>query len=185
VVERDVTFKILIMNSTDLFSFLSENAPEDDHDEQDILETVPSPFPTKSAHKRKAESPTRDVDFPVYAPQNGDAADHGVENEPGPSVYKKPRMEETLSAKSTHKRRAELSAGDEDINDPGPSVPKKARVASPKPMVLDDFETEAKREVAASAGLTGSVDTGTRLELKHQVRSYYVLHRVLIPNGVL
>jgi ATP-dependent RNA helicase DOB1 len=43
-------------------------------------------------------------------------------------------------------------------------------------MVLDDFETEAKREVAASAGLTGSVDIGTRLEIRHQVRYYYVLH---------
>ena len=59
---------------------------------------------------------------------------------------------------------------DDDIdNEPGPSTLKKARISSPKPVVLDDFETEAKREVAASAGLTGSVDAGTRLELKHQV----------------
>ncbi|KAJ3760892.1 rRNA-processing arch domain-containing protein [Lentinula raphanica] len=46
----------------------------------------------------------------------------------------------------------------------------------PNPVVLDDFETEAKREVAASAGLTGGVETGSRLELKHQVR-----HQVAVP----
>ena len=53
----------------------------------------------------------------------------------------------------------------------GPSSSKKQRLSSPKPVVLDDFETEAKREVAASAGLTGSVESGSRLELRHQVRS--------------
>lgn len=58
---------------------------------------------------------------------------------------------------------------EDDLNEPGPSTPKKPRLSSPKPIVLDDFETEAKREVAASAGLTGSVDSGSRLELKHQV----------------
>ena len=49
------------------------------------------------------------------------------------------------------------------------SAPKKQRLSSPKPVVLDDFETEAKREVATSAGLTGAAETGSRLELKHQV----------------
>ncbi|GLB41080.1 putative DSHCT [Lyophyllum shimeji] len=61
-------------------------------------------------------------------------------------------------------------------NEPGPS--KKPRLASPKPTVLDDFETEAKREVAASAGLDGAADPGTRLELRHQVR-----HQVAVPPG--
>jgi ATP-dependent RNA helicase DOB1 len=38
-------------------------------------------------------------------------------------------------------------------------------------MVVDEFETEAKREVAASVGLTGATETaGSRLELRHQVR---------------
>ena len=46
---------------------------------------------------------------------------------------------------------------------------KKQRLSSPKPVVLDDFETEGKREVAISAGLTGAAETGSRLELKHQV----------------
>jgi len=47
---------------------------------------------------------------------------------------------------------------------------KRARLRSPGPVVLDDFETEAKREVTASAGLTGTTtEVGSRLELRHQV----------------
>lgn len=46
---------------------------------------------------------------------------------------------------------------------------KKSRVSSPVPVVVDEFETEAKREMAASGGLTGSVEAGSRLELRHQV----------------
>jgi ATP-dependent RNA helicase DOB1 len=46
---------------------------------------------------------------------------------------------------------------------------KKPRRSSPHPIVLDDFETEAKREIEASAGLTGTAEAGTRLELRHQV----------------
>ncbi|KAH9832009.1 antiviral helicase [Rhodofomes roseus] len=59
----------------------------------------------------------------------------------------------------------------------GPPM-KKPRVASPKPMVVDEVEIEARREVAASAGLTGSTEAGSRLELKHQVR-----HQVAVPPG--
>ncbi|EKM75469.1 hypothetical protein AGABI1DRAFT_46451 [Agaricus bisporus var. burnettii JB137-S8] len=52
-------------------------------------------------------------------------------------------------------------------------------MGSPKPIVLDDFETEAKREIAASAGLTGTTtEAGSRLELRHQVR-----HQVAVPPG--
>ena len=57
-------------------------------------------------------------------------------------------------------------------SEPGPSAQKKLRIASPKPVVVDEFETEAKREVAASAGLTGGVEAGSRLELRHQVRLF-------------
>ncbi|KAI0036405.1 antiviral helicase [Vararia minispora EC-137] len=63
---------------------------------------------------------------------------------------------------------------------------KKARVTEPssaqepEPVVLDDFEAEARREVAASAGLTGAADAGagSKLELRHQVR-----HQVAVPTG--
>lgn len=58
--------------------------------------------------------------------------------------------------------------------------PKRARMSEsvPEPVVVDEFETEAKREVAASAGLTGAVEAGSRLELRHQVR-----HQVAVPPG--
>lgn len=57
-------------------------------------------------------------------------------------------------------------------NEPGPSKPKKERRASPSaPLVVDEVEIEAKREVAASAGLQGAVEAGARLELRHQVRT--------------
>lgn len=81
------------------------------------------------------------------------------------------------SPKSLQKRKADsvlpstsAQPGEEDLsNGAGPSAPKKPRISSPKPVVLDDFETEAKREVAASAGLTGAAEAGSRLELRHQV----------------
>ena len=44
-----------------------------------------------------------------------------------------------------------------------------APTSSAPAVVVDEFETEAKREVAASAGLTGATETaGSRLELRHQ-----------------
>ncbi|KAI9570876.1 rRNA-processing arch domain-containing protein [Boletus coccyginus] len=55
---------------------------------------------------------------------------------------------------------------------------KRLRAASPVPVVVDEFQTEAKREMAASGGLTGPVEEGSRLELRHQVR-----HQVVIPPG--
>ncbi|KAI0360780.1 antiviral helicase [Trametes cingulata] len=63
-------------------------------------------------------------------------------------------------------------------NEAGPSEPKKPRLASPNPVVVDEVEIEAKREVAASSGLTGAVEAGSRLELRHQVR-----HQVAVPPG--
>jgi ATP-dependent RNA helicase DOB1 len=41
-------------------------------------------------------------------------------------------------------------------------------------VLVDEFETEAKREVAASAGLTGATETaGSRLELRYQARLHW------------
>jgi ATP-dependent RNA helicase DOB1 len=73
-----------------------------------------------------------------------------------------------------HKRK-QISAPDQvDLTDQDSQLAwrgssKKPRVSSPNPIVLDDFETEAKREIEASAGLTGTAEAGTRLELRHQV----------------
>lgn len=46
---------------------------------------------------------------------------------------------------------------------------KRQRVFSSEAVLVDEFEREAKREVPASAGLTGTVEVGQRLELRHQV----------------
>lgn len=53
--------------------------------------------------------------------------------------------------------------------EPAERPAKRSRVASPVPVVVDEFQTEAKRELAASGGLTGAVEEGSRLELRHQV----------------
>jgi ATP-dependent RNA helicase DOB1 len=83
---------------------------------------------------------------------------------------------------------------------PGPEVRKKSRPQSPPledgppvkrkrleiasisapAVVVDEFETEAKREVAASAGLTGATETaGSRLELRHQARLHWLFLELL------
>ncbi|KAF8581458.1 antiviral helicase [Ramaria rubella] len=85
-------------------------------------------------------------------------------------------------ALETSRSNGSTSATITQIHDSEPEdaepVPKKPRLASPKPVVVDEFQTEAKREVAASAGLTGTVEAGQRLELRHQVR-----HQVAVPPG--
>ncbi|KAF9524948.1 antiviral helicase [Crepidotus variabilis] len=98
--------------------------------------------------------------------------------------------QEAMEVESTPlplKRKANTPPTDVMDNEPvseqdaseGGAVPlKKPRLSSPKPVVLDDFETVAKREVEASGGLTGTVEAGTRLELRHQVR-----HQVAVPPG--
>jgi ATP-dependent RNA helicase DOB1 len=60
-------------------------------------------------------------------------------------------------------------SGENEIGSPSH---KKQRFASPAPIVLDEVEVEAKREVKVSAGLMGAEteEAGSRLELKHQAR---------------
>ncbi|KAI0366011.1 antiviral helicase [Pilatotrama ljubarskyi] len=96
-------------------------------------------------------------------------------------------LEASAANGSTRKRKAASPSQPKDsastpeqsiTNEAGPSEPKKPRLASPNPMVVDEVEIEAKREVAASAGLTGAVEAGSRLELRHQVR-----HQVAVPPG--
>ena len=92
---------------------------------------------------------------------------------------------ETNEANGLRKRKAEDELDDADASikqedADGDHTPKRPRTsdATPAPVVVDEFETEAKREVAASAGLTGAVEAGSRLELRHQVR-----HQVAVPPG--
>ncbi|PPQ99955.1 hypothetical protein CVT24_009534 [Panaeolus cyanescens] len=82
------------------------------------------------------------------------------------------------SKNSLEKRKAVDETVDDISPANGSNEPKRPRIGSPQPVVLDDFETEAKREVEASAGLTGTVEEGSRLELRHQVR-----HQVAVPPG--
>jgi ATP-dependent RNA helicase DOB1 len=86
--------------------------------------------------------------------QGGDDSDH---DEP---------MDIETNPPAISKRKVDVGSDEENLQ---VSAWKKQRLSSPKPVVLDDFETEAKREVATSAGLTGAAETGSRLELKHQV----------------
>lgn len=88
--------------------------------------------------------------------QGGDDSDH---DEP---------MDIETDPPAINKRKVDILLGPDEEN-LQVSTSKKQRISSPKPVVLDDFETEAKREVATSAGLTGAAETGSRLELKHQV----------------
>jgi ATP-dependent RNA helicase DOB1 len=62
------------------------------------------------------------------------------------------------------------------LEDGPPAKRKRLDIASTSApaVVVDEFETEAKREVAASAGLTGATETaGSRLELRYQARLHW------------
>ncbi|KAJ8093258.1 ATP-dependent RNA helicase mtr4 [Marasmius tenuissimus] len=68
--------------------------------------------------------------------------------------------------------------GDHPQSPPPLKKQKKEPTPPPNPVITDDLEIEAKREVEASAGLQGGVEAGSRLELRHQVR-----HQVAVPPG--
>ncbi|KAJ7594571.1 rRNA-processing arch domain-containing protein [Mycena floridula] len=88
-----------------------------------------------------------------------------------------------VAASAAPKRKASpkpiVQQEEQDEREPSP---KRARFDAPtaelNPLLLDDFETEAKREISASAGLTGAAETNSKLELRHQVR-----HQVAVPPG--
>ncbi|KAF5366548.1 hypothetical protein D9758_008994 [Tetrapyrgos nigripes] len=82
-------------------------------------------------------------------------------------------------SKADHKVRNDHDTSKDEPTSPRPAKkPRTEEAPAPNPVVLDDFETEAKREVVASAGLTDGVEAGSRLELRHQVR-----HQVAVPPG--
>jgi hypothetical protein len=111
------------------------------------------------------------MDQDLFSFLDGDAAqDESMQVDP-PTAPSKQRKRKANSPKPPP------TAANQSGNELEPSPTKRPRVEAPNPLVLDDFETEAKREVAASAGLTGStVESGTRLELRHQVRFYLAYH---------
>ncbi|KAF9269818.1 antiviral helicase [Marasmius fiardii PR-910] len=85
---------------------------------------------------------------------------------------------EPLAKKRKADEKVEDSTQSNALSPPPSKKQKKESIPPPNPVVTDDFETEAKREVEASAGLQGGVEAGSRLELRHQVR-----HQVAVPPG--
>ena len=102
-----------------------------------------------------------------------------------------PRTELVHASTSSNKRSLTPSELKLRIKSPPPSPPledgppsKRKRLdiasASVPAVVVDEFETEAKREVAASAGLTGATETaGSRLELRYQARLHCLFLELL------
>ncbi len=66
---------------------------------------------------------------------------------------------------------------------------KRTKIVDPTPIVLDEFETEAQREVEANAGLTGAeVTAGQKISLSHQVSPvlsffYVAVIEIWCPSG--
>lgn len=134
------------------------------------------------------------MDKDLFSFLDGDAGqDDGMHAEPAEITSAPPKQRKR---KANSPQPVGQNPAIQNGNEPGPSSPKRPRVDAQNPVVLDDFETEAKREVAASAGLTGSSVEGTRLELRHQVRRpgclilcryslsvSQVRHQVAVPPG--
>jgi hypothetical protein len=110
-----------------------------------------------------------------------DSADLFSFLEQAPDALEKDLDEVDMSEVPTRKRKASTSveqpvqngepshSGENGFNSPSH---KKQRYDSPAPIVLDEVEVEAKREVKVSAGLMSAEtdETGSRLELRHQAR---------------
>lgn len=101
--------------------------------------------------------------------------------EKAPDALEKDLDDVNMVEVPTRKRKASPAA-EQPVQNGEPSYPdgngvgspshKKQRFASPAPIVLDEVEVEAKREVKVSAGLMSAEadEVGSRLELKHQAR---------------
>lgn len=135
---------------------------------------------------------TADHTFPTHAPSppdsdnflpTMDSTDLFSFLEQAPDALVKDLDEVDVSDVPTRKRKVSTSA-EQPVQGEEPSHPgkngvsspshKKQRFASPAPIVLDEVEVEAKREVKVSAGLMSADtdETGSRLELRHQARHH-------------
>lgn len=110
-----------------------------------------------------------------------DSADLFSFLEQAPDALEKDLDQVDMADVPTRKRKAHTSVEQPGQSpEPSPSgengvvspSSKKQRFASPAPIVLDEVEVEAKREVKVSAGLMSAEadETGPRLELRHQAR---------------
>lgn len=111
--------------------------------------------------------PTMDsTDLFSFLEQAPDALEKGLDdvdmaNVPTRKRKASPSLEQPV-------RNGEPYSGENEVESPH----KKHRFTSPGPIVLDEVEVEAKREVKVSAGLMSveTDETGPRLELRHQAR---------------
>lgn len=153
------------MNANDLFSFLDDGAGA--QEEQD----VPAPISKATTNGQANGSNVVTDENAMDTAQDHEQATTQSE----PSLKRKDRDADITSGGDTT-----MANGDDD--EPGPST-KKPRVASPQPVVLDAVEIEARREVAASAGLTGGAEAAdAKLELVSQVRCTYSFRRSSVLN---
>lgn len=129
--------------------------------------------------------PTRSLSpIPIIFSRPMDSADLFSFLERAPDVLEKDLVEVDMLDVPTRKRKASTSI-DQPVQNGEPShsgengasspPPKKQRFVSPAPIVLDEVEVEAKREVKVSAGLMSAEtdEAGLRLELKHQARHLF------------
>ena len=109
--------------------------------------------------------------------------------EQAPDALEKDLDEVDMADVPTRKRKASPSAeqpvqngelSHSGENGAGSPSHKKQRFASPGPIVLDEVEVEAKREVKVSAGLMSAEtdEAGSRLELRHQARHLASISRL-------
>jgi ATP-dependent RNA helicase DOB1 len=78
---------------------------------------------------------------------------------------------------TVHQERDE-SSSQSSVASPEPEQKRQRLASGPEPKVVDTFETEQSREIAAAAGLQATRE-GTAVVLSHQVR-----HQVSVPPGV-
>lgn len=149
---RSLLYFIVLAMPDDLFSFLNDQeAPEDDDVEEDELSgdaEAAMVVDTVNGGPSHLKRKVEDVDATEPPVHANEGAEDGMGN-----------------------KDADMEEEDREHTSKKPRL-----INAPNPVVVDEFETEAKREVAASAGLTGAVEAGTRLELRHQVR-----HQVAVP----
>lgn len=105
-------------------------------------------------------APEPDESIPVDRPKKKKRK-HAAAPEPA-------AMEEHSNGVKAMEVDGEKHEGDDDDDDE--PVLKRLRIDEPTAVVTDEFETEAKREVKADAGLTGGQADGAKLVLTHHVR---------------
>jgi len=141
---------------------------------------------TKKVKKSKARSAQNGSKAPVGKRRNRSGSpesdNHAASGEDGPSERKKVRTQ--VEAEVDPMEALESNGGDKmihdqtmdgndeksmDVGDASVDMEVLSEASKPMPVVTDDFEQEAEREVAATSGFA-SVDEGEKMRLVHQVR---------------